>query len=447
LKQNTVESIIREIIPEALPTALRPGSKDFPHRLASSPAKIATPVSRRNAPVIALSSPVLPPPARYKPVLTSIKEAPRDTDQQIKDLTTAKEAAEEKMETLQAEVRFLKGTVLKTYYLDWQPEESIIREHAMTLRGLQKVDSLTTPFHLLLPARAPLVLATEFDGLSLKPTKPLSLDFLTSLCEDMVPEHLPWLQARLSKLGHASANRSAQELAVLISYLWAVMGDGFCLPSGLGRQSLFVTFANIGQRCFQFVDSDIWDHLVKLVNEGKFGWPYESWTLLDRICYAWMRSLEVQPFEIRDDLRWGEFAGLVDAIRGKQPRDFVQLLSYQEVQAFISQEDTSTVLIVGKGMAILRSKEGEHGSDVEYIWTRLIGGEVILSRRGLVFKTGGINSGYSLYFRPKISEKFDLSLSKITLESEINYFTKYYGEEIDEMMEVMKGRPEEDIYE
>jgi hypothetical protein len=141
--------------------------------------------------VVALSSPVLPPPARHKPILASIKEVSRDTEQEIKDLTTAKEAAEEKMEALQAEVRSPKGTIVKTYYLNWNLEESIVREHAMTLRGLQQIESLTTSFQLLVPARASLILATQFDILALKPTKNLSLELLTSLCEDMGPEHLP----------------------------------------------------------------------------------------------------------------------------------------------------------------------------------------------------------------------------------------------------------------
>jgi hypothetical protein len=35
-------------------------------------------------------------------------------------------------------------------------------------------------------------------------------------------------------------------------------------------------------------------HLLKLFDKGNFGWPYESWILLDSICYAWMRSVETQ---------------------------------------------------------------------------------------------------------------------------------------------------------
>jgi hypothetical protein len=35
-------------------------------------------------------------------------------------------------------------------------------------------------------------------------------------------------------------------------------------------------------------------HLLKLIDKGNLGWPYESWILLGSICYAWMRSVETQ---------------------------------------------------------------------------------------------------------------------------------------------------------
>jgi hypothetical protein len=139
------------------------------------------------------------------------------------------------------------------------------------------------------------------------------------------------------------------------------MGDGSCLPSDLSRQALFMTFANLGQRCYQFIESDIWVHVVKLVDQGQFGFPYETWTLLDRICYSWMRSLETQHLDMTD-IRWAERSDLIKALEGQAPRDFVQLLEYQQMKKFIEQEATSVILGMSGSnwsrMTIMRTKKG-----------------------------------------------------------------------------------------
>lgn len=213
---------------------------------------------------------------------------------------------------------------------------------------------------------------------------------ITSIQRHRAELNILWLGTRLTSIIGSGAGEREGDVPRLFYYLRSVIQN--VQPCGLARAALFFIVASVTLRTS---DISLWVELKEAVLNKKYDLPYQDWTLLERISFAFLMSCGPPGDHIGLQMNLSQqrqMERLVISFRGYTFGNIFRLLGHSATMEFIKKESDKSLLhhiqkSAYEELIIMRTGtmgEGhlKHHLKHEYIWIK-VRSQVCLYRMAL----------------------------------------------------------------